>query len=101
MKKEKVTSIVLTKGEVKEILSQAFEAQGNQNFNNLPVAILQSWANKITTKALDKFRGEYDKSANEFRAEVEKPAIAFITEVEKAAEKFDNAIKSFRMKYMK
>jgi hypothetical protein len=99
MSKEKVTS--LTKDEVREILSQAFEAQGSQNFNNLPVAIFQAWACKVKAKAFDEFRGECEKSASEFRAEVEKSVNEYKAEVEKAAEKFDNEMNTHFMKYMK
>lgn len=99
--KEKVTSLILTKDEAREIFSQALQAQEGQNFYNLPATVFQVWASKLMAKAFDEFRGEYDKADNEYRAEVEKSVNEYKAEVEKAAEKFDNVIKSFRMKYMK
>ena len=98
MKSRENTDILLTKDEAREIFSRAFQAQEGQNLKNLPVAVLQAWACKVKAKAFDEFKGECDKSSNKFRTEVDKSAAAFMAEVEKAARKFDNAIKSFRMK---
>jgi hypothetical protein len=42
MAKEKVTDLIITKDEAREIFSQALQAQKGQNFKNLPVAALQA-----------------------------------------------------------
>jgi len=87
MSKDKATSLIPTKDEVKEILSQVFQAQANQDPKNLPATILQAWVGRIVINALKRMDKEYDKSASEFRAEVEKAVEGFEKEVKSVFER--------------
>jgi hypothetical protein len=90
--KEKVTDLIPTKDEAREIISQVIKAQTAlglepQNIRNIPVAIFQAWCVHMMLKAFDKVNSEYDKSSSGFRAEVER-----------TVKELDNEIKSYLMK---
>lgn len=75
MSKEKMTNLIPTQNEIKEILSQVFQAQAEKHFGNikdLPVVILQAWVNQVVLKAFNKTRDELYKSSGEFLAELNK-----------------------------
>jgi hypothetical protein len=75
MRKKKTTDLVPTKDEIREILSQVFEAQAEQHFRNiqdLPVVLLQAWTGQVVLNAFNSVKNQYDKSANELIAETKK-----------------------------
>ena len=75
MRKRKTTDLVPTKDEIKEILSQVFEAQAKQdsrNLQDLPVVIFQAWVGQVVINAFNRVKNEYDKSVDEFIAETKK-----------------------------
>lgn len=96
-------SLIPTKEETMEILSQVTQAQKEQpDLKNLPAAILQAWTDCVVRKAVNRFGGEFDKASDELKAEMMKPAEQLGNEVDKAINQYKNelekAIKRFEDK---
>jgi hypothetical protein len=74
-KRSKNADLIPTEDEIREILSQIFEAQAEQNhrkIKDLPVVILKAWVSHTVLKAFNKTRRELYKSSDDFLAEMDK-----------------------------
>lgn len=91
--KDPSKSLIPTKDDIGEILSQVSEAQKKKpDLMSLPTAILQAWVGCIVQKAFNRLEGERDEAANQLKDEVVKTAEQFGNEIDKAIKRFEDEI---------